>query len=258
MHSPKKLQIIDPAPGHPTFLHSREPTIEVTVIHAMASNEELSQWARDLCLIDIRSAERFPLEVADVISIGKSSSASEAFFCTDPAVGWEAPLAKIRLNSQMRRAFSTSSRPQLFHLANSENILQTRCVTMLKDDLSELRIAFASDLHYAAIWDVISEAISTFAPELHEFYRNPNQLIDSLVDEANSLHASGELDLLILGGDLVDHVYFESLSSNYPSPSETNYHRFIHRIFPAAGSDHIDPRQPRLPPQSMATGGLSL
>src|SRR6185436_11922990 len=70
-----------------------------------------------------------------------------------------------------------------------------------------LRLAFASDIHVARIWNDVGEAVARHAPDLHAGFLHPGQRLDRFVDEINRQAAAGEIDLVVFGGDLVDHVH---------------------------------------------------
>jgi hypothetical protein len=53
---------------------------------------------------------------------------------------------------------------------------------------------------------VISEAVERHAPDLTSRLLNPRRLLERFTAEANQLWARGELDLIVLGGDLVEYV----------------------------------------------------
>jgi hypothetical protein len=70
-----------------------------------------------------------------------------------------------------------------------------------------LAIAFATDLHLAAMWDALRDAVERHAPDLAHAFLDPAAHLERMVDALDALAARGELDALVLGGDLVDHVY---------------------------------------------------
>jgi hypothetical protein len=90
-----------------------------------------------------------------------------------------------------------------------------------------LSLAFVSDLHLAAFWDAISAAVERHAPDLASRLLNPRLLLDRFVAEANLLWARGDLDLVVLGGDLVDHVYAQSRPGPGSGPRDTNVQTLI-------------------------------
>jgi hypothetical protein len=75
-------------------------------------------------------------------------------------------------------------------------------------------LAFVCDLHVAAIWDDIAAAVARYEPVLARNLVHPHRLLNQFIDEANTLAARGDLDLIVLGGDLVDNVHTQPRSRN--------------------------------------------
>jgi hypothetical protein len=95
---------------------------------------------------------------------------------------------------------------QLFDVCVNGVVERSRCVALFRQSETTLNLAFASDLHAAMIWDEVAAAADRHAPELAGVLLHPRRLLNRFIDEANALAARGHLDLIVLGGDLVDHV----------------------------------------------------
>ena len=86
-------------------------------------------------------------------------------------------------------------------------VVRPRSVAAFVPSGGDLRLAFAADLHVARAWDTIADAVARYAPDLAPGFLHPNRLLEQFIGEVNLLAAEGQLDLVVLGGDLVDHVY---------------------------------------------------
>jgi hypothetical protein len=54
-----------------------------------------------------------------------------------------------------------------------------------------LALVFASDLHVAAFWQIMAEAVSRFAPDLAPQFLHPGRLLGRFIDQATRLAAQG-------------------------------------------------------------------
>ncbi len=93
-----------------------------------------------------------------------------------------------------------------------------------------LNLAFAADLHLAQLWDEVAAAVERHAPDLRASLLHPHRNVDRFVAEANALASLGELDLVVLGGDLVDQRYARPRASAAAGARATNIARLLDAV----------------------------
>jgi predicted phosphodiesterase len=198
--------IIWPAPGFPAFLEPRNQHLDV-LIAFLNPQEALHDWAQEISLHDRLGNTIIPLLAEEIAQAEPQEIADKAaqFSALPSAAGLN--FARIRFRAPLFLPQSSARDMQLFDLSVKGQVERPRSVVFLHRPSSILKIAFASDLHVAHLWNEIAEAADRYAPELAEVLANPQRLLDNFIDEANALAASGDLDLIVLGGDLVDHVH---------------------------------------------------
>lgn len=196
--------IFSPAPGLP-LLNERAGAHLIVHLHAAADDETVRRWADAVHLRPVAANARVPLELLSIARLRDDEIPSDL-----------APLravvprevAPVRLEFAVRNVPSIAGRARydLFGIWRHDRLLRSRCVSLRARTDSRLSLAFASDLHVAAIWDSIDAAIASHAEDLHETFLHPGRLLQRFIVRANALAAAGDLDLVVLGGDLVDHV----------------------------------------------------
>ena len=109
--------------------------------------------------------------------------------------------------SKVLRKVNNHFRPSLYDLSLEGPAAQSRphavCLTESKD--KDLRFIHLTDLHLARRNDLIEEEISTACGPMVGF-NNFNDRMRVFIGKANKLADEGELDLVLIGGDLVDFV----------------------------------------------------
>ena len=133
-------------------------------------------------------------------------------------------LVEIQVGASMPLCPALSSPVKLYDLCINESAVRERSVAVFGPRRRRLRLAFASDLHMASFWDVIGEAAERYDPELAAMMLHPSRLFDRFIEEANSLWSRDELDLVVLGGDLVEFVHNRPPGAAKASSGETNVH----------------------------------
>jgi len=92
-----------------------------------------------------------------------------------------------------------------------------------------LKIAHITDTHVAKRWDELQEAIvskmnvgnkrlNSILRDTKSFlenYINPNNSFRSFIKQANKLHREGDLDIIMLTGDIVDYAYEDDGFNNF-------------------------------------------
>lgn len=199
-----------PTPGSPLILNGEAREITLVVEHHEATMEAVREWARGLRLID-RHGEAHGLALLETATGEQATAppfaAERRTWPELPPVAAPRSRAILRLHSADNSTLPGGpSKQQLWHLAHGDRILRRNCICRMPPGRT-VRLAFASDLHIAALWDRVAEAIERHVPHLFPTTLHPSELLRKFVREANELAAAGELDAVVLGGDLVDHVY---------------------------------------------------
>jgi hypothetical protein len=179
----------------------------VVIAGDLPDDGTLHAWASELALRDVGDGSRIRSQLDRIsrpqlarLPIHAQPAATLAQRCGHS-------LALIRLHCLDPVAAQPPRRTRVFHLVRGDTVTRSRCVASWTATNDRLRIAFASDLHVAAIWDDIAGTLERFAPDLAPRLLHPGKLVEEMVAELEALAARGELDALILGGDLIDHVY---------------------------------------------------
>lgn len=195
-----------PAPGLPQFLRCPSDPIEL-IATTRLNDPDLIDWTRTLSLVPAHPA---PLaQLGDVRIEDLERDRPPALVAAALAVDSDRcrRLLRLHIECSAQAGRASSRRFDLYSLAREGETLRDRCVAFDRGGSGgQLSLAFASDLHVAAIWDTIDAAVGRYAADLHEGYLHPGRLLRRFVATANGLAARGELDLVVLGGDLVDHV----------------------------------------------------
>ncbi len=131
---------------------------------------------------------------------------------------------EIRLQLPLSPRRNLPSLSGVFDLWAGDRCLRRRSVAFTQIEGQKLRLAFACDFHLADLWNEINEAIKTYSPELSARALNPALQWKRFVNDVNSLWDRSDLDLVVLGGDLVDHVLVESAED---ASADSNVHRFL-------------------------------
>jgi len=213
-----------PAPCSPALLEA-ERRVELLLCHDGLTAEELRAWARDLGLRRRPGGERLTPTVAGVRRIDRRDVG-------DAARGFaDLPERRGRHWTRLALALADESDPRpprsvaLFDLLHGERVVRRGAVAVLVPGAT-LRLAFASDLHVARIWDDLEAAVTRHAPDLAPRFLHPNRLLARFVERCNRRAAEGELDLVVFGGDLVDHVYTQPAARADRRAAATNVARF--------------------------------
>ena len=232
--SPPRPLVLWPAPGWPLVLGPAEHAVELLVAHDGIELEALSAWAGGLALRDaagVRAALRPDVraQAADALPAPRDEPRIAAAVASNGV----RRVARLRLAAREAPGPRPPARTRVFDLVRGDTLVRPRCVARHVPG-AEVRIGFASDLHHAALWDEVHEELRRCAPELAAAALHPNMQVRRLVADANARAARGELDALVLGGDLVDHVYRVSRATCTGRPDETNLPGLLGALAPLA------------------------
>jgi hypothetical protein len=223
--------ILWPAPCAPALLAAGERTLDLLVLHGDGGDAELRAWADGLALRAVGRDERVPLAVAsiDPAPSDLDARAADALALADVA---RLPRVRVRFRSERAIAPVAPARVACFDLVRGETVVRSRCVAFRTVDDRPLCIAFATDLHLAAMWDELADAIARHAPDLEKSYLDPRRHLAAAVAELDALAARGELDAVVLGGDLVDHVYRVPRCRISGASGESNVPQLVETLAP--------------------------
>jgi hypothetical protein len=201
-------RIVWPAPGSPALLEGDERRFDLIVTHAVEGIAALSAWAQRLALRQRRARVRAPLALERVEPIRRSEvGAKAAGFAALPAAR-QLHFARLRVRAPDALGPRSPRSVTVYDIVDLAGTARQNAVAVLTAG-EVLNLAFASDVHIAAAWDAIAEAVQRHAPDLVPCLLHPSQLLAGFVEEINRLAAGGGVDLVVLGGDLVDHVYVD-------------------------------------------------
>ncbi|MEB2345894.1 MAG: metallophosphoesterase [Deltaproteobacteria bacterium] len=215
---PPSPTVLWPAPCWPAVLEPGEHRLELLVAHDGVDREALAAWAAGLALT-AAGTRPMPLSVESVDALEAPAG--------DARIGQAvAGLGLRRVACLVADAAGAPppvppARARVFDLVRQGGLLRPRCIAR-HARAEPLRLGFASDLHHAGLWDEVHADLRRFAPDLAEAALYPNLQVRRLVADANARAARGELDALVLGGDLVDHVYRVSHEGRRGAAADTN------------------------------------
>jgi hypothetical protein len=218
--------ILWPAPGFPSLLEAPDSRLDVLVASCKPDPVEMRAWAHQIALVDRAGKAAVPLRLEEVGPAAAEDIAEHAapFAASPNAKGLH--FIRVRLQVARLPAPQYQRTVQLFDLVACGVVVQPRCVAFFPRPGTTLNLAFVCDLHVAALWDEIAAAVDRHAPELGVSMINPNRLLERFIIEANTLAARGDLDLVVLGGDLVDHVHAQPRGARQDGAA-TNIRRLL-------------------------------
>lgn len=203
----------------------RPPDDDFELIAAgLRSDEDARTWAASLALTDVTDGSRTGLRAEGVGRAELETVSAEARPAASLALRAGQTLTRIRLRCLDPIEPVRPRRSRVFHLTRDGAVVRPRCVASWAPSNDTLRIAFASDLHVAAIWDDLAGTLERFTPDLAPRLLHPGKLVTQLIAELAGFAERGELDALVLGGDLIDHVY------RHRGRAETNAPLLLDRI----------------------------
>ena len=222
MDAPPEPLVVWPAPGLPAFLEPHERQLEIVVACRGGSPDDLKDWARSLALRRVVDGARAPLSIVDAIpaAIGELDDRVSGFAALPQARALS--FARLRLRFAEDLAPLPPAGVALYDLVRRDDVARRRAVAAWRERSDRLRLAFVSDLHMAAFWRVLGEAVDRHAPDLAPRFLDSRILVERFVLQANRLWARGELDLIVLGGDLVESVYARPRADTPSGGGETN------------------------------------
>ncbi|HVO23381.1 MAG TPA: metallophosphoesterase [Candidatus Margulisiibacteriota bacterium] len=249
-HSPR---VVWPAPGLPALLEGEARRIEFIIAHTETGLDPLFNWARRLALRDRRQRQRVELAISYLEPLERSAVSKLARRFAELPEAQHLRFARLVAHTPPGLSPAPPRSSCVLDVMVGDAVERSNAVGILAPR-ARLALAFASDLHVAAFWQIMGEAVSRFAPDLAPKFLHPGRLLDRFIDQANRLAARGDLDLVILGGDLVDHVHPHA--SRVSHAGETNVARLVEALsrleVPAivlpGNHDHRSfPWRPRLP-----------
>jgi len=222
--------VLWPAPGSPAMLSAGDT--ELPVIAACGSDGEIhsaletGRW----CLEAQRSGRQTPLKVLRVGPLRRGQLPPHAQPLAELLPVDRSKLVEIWLRPLGPLRSPPPSPPELQHLTYNGQIVRTRAVAACGPS-HRLRLAFAADLHLAGFWDRLHADAQGSIPHLARRMLHPTRLWRQFVAEANEQWRQGNLDLVVLGGDLVEYV-FDPARAEMGRPRTTNIDRLLQALEP--------------------------
>ncbi|MEI7937765.1 MAG: metallophosphoesterase [Verrucomicrobiota bacterium] len=204
-----RIRFVWPAPGLPAFVQDEE-RIRAIVAQEDPDPEVVRGWAGRLALRGVDERIPIPLSV-EAVEPWDSAAAEppiSGFVTLNEAR--RLSFVRVTLRAGQRLSPAAPRRVKLYDVLLDGQVVRPRSVAAFVPSGGDLRLAFAADLHVARAWDAIADAVARYAPDLVPGFLHPNRLLEKFIGEVNLLAAKGQLDLVVLGGDLVDHVYTRS------------------------------------------------
>lgn len=197
--------ILWPAPCSPALLGADDVALDLLVLHG-GDAAALHAFAAGLALRSVGDGERVLLAVESIARPDAELEARAADALALPGIA-RLDRARIRLRAARKLTPIAPARVRCLDLVRGDALLRSRAVAVCALETRSLAVAFATDLHLAAIWDELARAIAQAAPDLEAAFLNPRVQLARLVSALNAAADRGEVDAVVLGGDLVDHVY---------------------------------------------------
>lgn len=206
MHAPRRPFVLWPAPGSPAVLGPGERSFEVLVVGGRSAGGP-APLAGDLALRRLDTGERVGLAIDSIEPAPHDWAKARAAHALALADLERASSWRLRLSLAAAPAPAPPRRVAVADLVSSGFGVRSRAVAFCAPGRAPLHIAFASDLHVAALFDELEAAVERFAPDLVAGFHSPSRHLERMVEELGARAAQGELDALVLGGDIVDHAY---------------------------------------------------
>lgn len=229
--APHDPLIVWPAPGSPALLKPGNSAFTVIVAHPGLTSEDLAAWLRHLVLVGTHHRETAPLELVSLDPNRCQDIDSRIQGFAELPDSAHLGFVRCTLRSPHPLRPSRPATSTLFDLCHGETILRPRSVAVMRLPTNRLSLAFACDIHYGLIWQKVLGAVHAYTPDLAARVLDPLSLWHHFVEDANGLWRRGELDLVVLGGDVVDHVHIHPDEAG-SSTAETNVHHFLKALMP--------------------------
>lgn len=216
--------IVWPAPGLPALVEEEQPCISLVVALSGGGAGEIEPWAERLAFREAFGAAAVPAQVEAVEPLERDAvGATVRGFAELPSTR-SLSLVRVRVRAGAPLQPDPASPVKLYDLVVGTVVVRSRSVAAFGSPRRRLALAFAGDLHLASFWDLIGEAVDRHAPDLAAGLLRPARLFDRFIAEANEFWRRGELDLVVLGGDLVEYVYDRPRGAIPSGSGETNVH----------------------------------
>ena len=165
----------------------------------------------------------------------------------------------VRVSMRLRFELTHfQKRFRLYHLDHEELGTSKNSVCLIRHEWDELKFIYAADIHVAEMWNELQSRIveqPRRAPmpvdgrcgvdrllareSLQDNFVDANRNFVNLIEEANRRADEDNLDLLVIGGDLVDYVYCRPRKDGGDSYQDTNVALFEKLLLGECGNDAL-------------------
>jgi predicted MPP superfamily phosphohydrolase len=238
--------ILSPSIGCPQIIDLNEDDVSISAI--IASTEAMfGNWSLSLSSsYQLDGNNQIPLIEKHVVELSPDSSylpssiegardniSKEVF---QNVLGGNVKIFKVTLSLAKSGAYTLMGTCYscLCDLKCSLSQKKPHAVFLTKKNNNGLRFIHLTDLHIARRNDLIKNEIATVSGPITGF-NNFNDNLRKFIKEANRLADKGELDLVLIGGDLIDFVN-HGVSDSGSEPSN-NWQVFL-EIFTGFGHEH--------------------
>jgi len=214
--------IVWPAPGLPALVEAQRPCLWLVVAIAGGTSGAIESWAERLNFREAFAEAAVPAQLEAIRPLERDAAGATARGFAELPSTRNLSLVRVRVRAGAPLQPDPASPVKLYDLAVGTTVVRSRSVAVFGEARGRLALAFASDLHLASFWDLIAEAVDRHPPDLAAGLLRPTRMFDRFIAEANEFWRRGELDLVVLGGDLVEYVYDRPRWASAPGSDRTN------------------------------------
>jgi hypothetical protein len=252
-------RILSPSLGKPCFLNDFGDVLTVTFVIAR-EDFPCADWETGFSLQPLGHQRRtIRLKAtAEPVSFKTTrfgNAVDDIIRATPGVVVVEVPL-QLTQNTLWGR--NADARYELFDLTHARLNDAAHAVVAVNHGWDDFTVAFATDLHVARAWrdigahivrlrggngavHALTDPTALFTREAFEqSFVNPNHNLEHFIQYANRRKRKGTLDLIVLGGDLVDYIYESGDAAQVGTYAQSNLYLFEEIVRGKRGGDELE------------------